>query len=316
MKGKTEKDKKSQKSQKRRVVGFQVLENECIWMKAGVVNFRLCDNDFDCQNCPFDIGMRKAMGLDVRAGTEHETPAWVEHLKKQYHGASRPCRHALMGRIDAPKICTMNYECYHCPFDQMLDDLELGLFAEAPNYRKVSGYRMAEGYYYHMGHTWARFEHGGRVRVGSDDFSNRVFGSAQNLSLPPLGAGLKQNEVGWSLSREGRKAAVLSPVTGKVLAINHQIREHPDIAHEDPYQHGWLFILEPDRPKQNLKGLYYGDESFQWLEQESGKLMSLMGPEYEQLAATGGVPIDDVFGHFPDIGWDRLVRTFLRTEKA
>ena len=310
-----EKTNKDPRVQKKRVMGFQVLENECIWMKAGVVNFRLCDNDFDCQNCPFDLGMRKAMNLDTRAEANTDRPSWVQHLKKTYHGASRPCRHALMGRIEAPKICTMNYECYHCPFDQMLDDLELGTFAETISYRKVSGYRMAEGYYYHMGHTWARFEHGGRVKVGSDDFSNRVFGAAETLSLPPLGADLKQNDVAWSISRGNHKAAVLSPVTGKVLAINHKVREQPDIAHEDPYQQGWLFILEPNRPKQNLKGLYFGDESFQWMEQESGKLMRLMGPEYEQLAATGGEPIDDVFHHVPDIGWDRLVQTFLHTEK-
>jgi hypothetical protein len=30
------------------------------------------------------------------------------------------------------------------------------------------------------------------------------------------------------------------------------------------------------------------------------------------MAATGGEPIDDIFGHCPDIGWDRLVETFLR----
>ncbi|MGD8948141.1 MAG: hypothetical protein PVI62_15860, partial [Desulfobacterales bacterium] len=46
---------------KKSVVGFQVIENECIWMKAGVVNFRLCDNAYDCNSCPFDKGMRKAL---------------------------------------------------------------------------------------------------------------------------------------------------------------------------------------------------------------------------------------------------------------
>jgi hypothetical protein len=40
-----------------------------------------------------------------------------------------------------------------------------------------------------------------------------------------------------------------------------------------------------------------------------------MGPEYEQLSATGGAPVDDLFGHYPGVGWDRLVKTFLRTEK-
>jgi hypothetical protein len=52
------------------------------------------------------------------------------------------------------------------------------------------------------------------------------------------------------------------------------------------------------------------------MEQENGKLMSLLGPEYEQLAATGGGVVNDVFGNVPDLGWNRLVQTFLRTEKV
>ena len=35
------------KDRKNKVVGFQVVEDECIWMKAGVVNFRTCDNAYD-----------------------------------------------------------------------------------------------------------------------------------------------------------------------------------------------------------------------------------------------------------------------------
>jgi hypothetical protein len=51
------------------------------------------------------------------------------------------------------------------------------------------------------------------------------------------------------------------------------------------------------------------------MEKESQNLLNLMGPRYKQMAATGGKPIDDVFGNFPEIKWDRLVRTFLRTKK-
>ncbi len=305
--------KKNSKSKKQKIEAFQVLENECIYMKAGIVNFRLCDNAYDCQTCPFDLGMRKAMGVSPSRRTEQRTPAWVEHLKKQYSGASRPCRHVLTGRIDAPKICTMNYECYHCPFDQMLDELDFGPPVQAPSFRLVSGFRMADGYYYHMGHSWVRFEHGGRVRVGLDDFVVRVFGPARALRLPPLGAEVRQSEVGWSLSRNGHSAALLSPVSGRVLAVNHQIEKHPEIPHEDPYQQGWLFVVEPERPKMNLKGLYYGDEGVRWMEEEGQKLLSLLGTEYEQLAATGGEVVRDVFRHFPDLRWDRLVETFLRT---
>jgi len=300
---------------KGKVMGFQVLEDECIWMKGKVVNFRLCDNAYDCYNCPFDKGMRKAMGLESLAESEEKKPDWVKHLRSQYHGAARPCRHALTGRIEAPKICTMNYECYHCPYDQMLDEFDLVQLTNPPGYGTASGYRMADGYYYHMGHSWARFEHGGRVRIGFDDFLCKLFGPMGVMELPPLGTMLKQAEVGWTFSRDDRRAAVLSPVTGRVLAVNHKAQEHPEITHHDPYQEGWLFILEPERPKQNLKGLYFGKESYQWIEEETQKLLNLMGPEYERLAATGGEPIGDVFGSFPKIGWEKLVQTFLRTDK-
>jgi len=311
-----EKAEKGDKTKKKSVQGFRVIEEECIWMKAGVVNFRMCDNAYDCYKCPFDRGMRKAMGLELPADEKEEQPAWVEHLRKNYHGASRPCRHALTGRVEAPKICTMKYECYHCPYDQMLDDVDLSRLTSPPKYQVASGIRLAEGYYYHMGHSWARFEHGGRIRIGFDDFLAKVFGAPEDLSLPPLGATLKQDEMGWTFGRNGKKAAVLSPVTGKVLAVNQRTQEHPEITQHDPYQEGWLFILEPELPKRNLKRLYYGEEGFQWMEQETQELMSLMGPEYEKLAATGGGVVNDVFAHFPDLGWDRLVKTFLRTEEV
>ena len=306
---------KTKKTEKRRIVGFQVLEEECIWMKAGVVNFRKCDNDFDCNTCGFDKGMRRAMGLGAEVDSVTAAAGWVDHLKQRYAGASRPCRHALTGRIEAPKICTMNYECFHCPFDQVLDEMDFSQELETPAYRLASGFKIADGYYYHMGHGWARFEHGGRVRIGFDDFIVKLFGPLGAIELAPLGESLIQDQVGWTFSRSNRKAAVLAPVTGTVLAVNHKVLEHPEIAHEDPYDHGWLMILEPNAPKRNLKKLFFEKESYRWMEQENQKLLGLMGTEYEQLAATGGDLIGDIYGNFPEIGWNLIVEKFLRTSK-
>ena len=294
--------------------GYRVLENECIWMKAGVVNFRLCDNVYDCFNCPFDKGMRKAMGIPEAQDSKAVAPRWVEHLQKRFDGTARPCRHALTGRIDAPKICPHNYECYHCSYDQWLDEMDMALLDETPAVKIVSGFRLAEGYYYHMGHTWARFEHGGRVRVGFDDFLGKVFAS-DYVELPPPGAALKQNQVAWAVGRGDDRAAVLSPVTGTVLALNHKACEHPDISHVDPYHTGWLLMLEPDMPKRNLKGLYFGKESQAWLDRESQTLMDMLGPEYSGLAATGGEVVADLPSKFPHLDWTNLADAFLRTRK-
>jgi hypothetical protein len=34
------------------------------------------------------------------------------------------CLQAESGRTEIPKICTRNYECRHCAFDQWLDEME------------------------------------------------------------------------------------------------------------------------------------------------------------------------------------------------
>ncbi len=304
----------NEKNTARRIIGFRVVENECIWMKAGIVSLRSCDNAYDCNSCPFDKAMTRAMGLGDDIGMLKHEPEWVEYLKKRYQGALRPCRHALTGRIDAPKICSLNYECYHCAFDQMLDATDLDQDIEAPRYQLVSGYQLADGYYYHRGHSWARFEHGGRVTVGFDDFLVKLLGPLHSLKLPELGKALVQNRVGWMLGRDKYQASVLAPVSGKVLAVNQKALQHPEITHEDPYHAGWLLILEADMPRRNRRGLAYGKESIKWMEMEGQKLLRLIGPEYENLAATGGILVGDVFGVFPQIGWDVLTREFLHTE--
>ena len=78
-----EKIVKRDKMAKKKIVGFQVIEDECIWMKAGVVNFRLCDNSYDCYNCPFDRGMRKAMNLESPPEEKEEQPGWVQYLQQR-----------------------------------------------------------------------------------------------------------------------------------------------------------------------------------------------------------------------------------------
>ncbi|WDP90993.1 MAG: glycine cleavage system protein H [Desulfobacter sp.] len=303
------------KKQKTMVKGFQVVENECIWMKAGIVHFRMCDNAYDCGTCPFDKAMQKTIQAAPHTDSQDNCSRWAQNLKNIYKWTNNPCRHVLTGRISAPRDCAMNYECYHCEFDQQLDEEDMALLGPKPSCLKASGYLLADGYYYHMGHTWARFEHGGRVKIGFDDFMVKLFGTLSEIILPPLGAVLKKDQAGLMFSRADQKAAVFSPITGAVLAVNGKAQDDPKIVHEDPYHEGWLCILEPNMPKRNLKGLFYGKDSLEWTDRESQKLLHLIEPEYQALAAMGGEPVDDVYGSFPQIGWNALARTFLRTEK-
>ena len=33
-------------------------DKKCVWMEAGVVSYKICDRNFECDTCPLDIGLR------------------------------------------------------------------------------------------------------------------------------------------------------------------------------------------------------------------------------------------------------------------
>jgi heterodisulfide reductase subunit A len=177
---------------------------------------------------------------------------------------------------------------------------------------RVSGYLAPDDYLYHFGHCWVRPEAGGRLRVGVDDFILKALGTPGLSRVPAPGSVLRQDRDAWEWVRNGHRAGVLAPVTGKVFSVNRASVEHPERILEDPFGEGWLLVVEPTVPGLELKRLYAGDGMIEWMEGEKARLMEMLGPEYDKLAATGGEPIGDVFGRLPHIGWERLVKAFLK----
>ena len=305
-----QKNKKTSKSKK--VQGFNIIEDECIWMKAGVINFRLCDNAFDCTTCPFDKAMTKALEKTAPLAKKKAQESWRERMRLRY-GDQRECRHMLSGRVQH-KICTNDFRCDVCEFDQSLDDAELHEHIDRPVVHRILGYQVPDNYYYHRGHGWARVEYGGRVRFGLDDFSLKLLGPVDEYRLPSLGKKIGQSDVGLSLARESNEAEVLSPVTGTVVAVNHKVLRQPQLSNKRPYTEGWLIVVEPEKLKGNLKNLLFAKKEVDgWMGHEVERLHNLVMAEHGPLAATGGEPIDDIYGNAPEIGWKKLVHDFLLT---
>ncbi len=163
-------------------------------------------------------------------------------------------------------------------------------------------------YYLHRGHAWVLIEKEGQVRVGLDDFSQKILGPADDLKLPGIGKAYYQDHICMSLVREGRKASVLAPVDVIIEEINPKICQKPSLIHDDPYGEGWLFLAKPTNLQPNLDKLCSGEDNAAWIDLESHRLLNLLGPTVT--LPTGGAIIDDVFGHYRQLGWNLLVREF------
>ncbi|MCX5894184.1 MAG: glycine cleavage system protein H [Deltaproteobacteria bacterium] len=181
-----------------------------------------------------------------------------------------------------------------------------------PPMAEVFGFQVPTStYYLHRGHAWAVLESPDQVRVGLDDFSQKLLGRADDLKLPEVGKVYYQDHICLALVRQGHKAPFLGPMDGTVSAINPKVRQKPGLIHDDPYGEGWLFMVTPSNLQRNLNNLLCGDMNAAWIDHEAHRLLGFMDSAVGVTRPDGGAIIDDVYGHYPDLGWRPLVQEFL-----
>jgi glycine cleavage system H lipoate-binding protein len=279
--------------------------NPCIWMQSGAVEFKGCNNFYDCTTCKYDHGMMKK----VEKGTQ---VSWQDAMRTR-GDVDRICRHSLTHRIER-RLCAYDYQCASCDFDQFFEDVWAAKTKTIPSeLQNVKGFDVPMGYYFHNGHTWVRIESGGYIRVGMDDFALKLFGKADSLDLPVMGKELDQDAVGWGLVRDGNIAVLRSPINGVIMEVNPQLRERPAMANEKPYEDGWLFTVHTPDIKKTVKNLMSDAQGLDWMLGEVNTLEGMIEEVAGPLAADGGYLADDIYGNIPQLGWDNLTKTFLKT---
>ncbi len=290
---------------------------KCVWMEAAVVSYKLCDNNFDCSTCAYDHGMQlkvsrqkeAALLTPVEAAPDKFMETWVDKMM-MLPASRRKCRYMITGEVGR-KICPNAYDCGSCSFDQMMQE-RITSEPRSVNANQVAGFELAEDTYYHDGHTWAKPEYGGRVRVGLDDFAQKLLGQLNKIEIPNIGHEVKQGEVGFQVYRDDEVVQVLSPVDGIVSYVNERLLDHPELVNESPYENGWLFIIEPSKLRKNLKTLHYGEEAHSYINDEKEKLFSSANDDL-RIAADGGGSVEDILKEVGPEAWAKLVKTFLRT---
>jgi glycine cleavage system H lipoate-binding protein len=292
----------------------------CLWMQAGVVHCKFCDNDYDCSACRFDRTMRHAAFGNKKLKEEGKTPRgkkgeiafWKDRLK-ELPANRRPCVHYMKGRIDF-RACVHEYRCGNCEFDQYFQDqYAVHAFVRPVDFLDVEGFKIPQGYYLHQGHCWAKLEEGSEVRLGMDDFALRLLGPLDQIKAPLVGKEIRQDRTDISLIRDTWEAKMLSPVSGVVTAINSRLRDQGTLANDDPYSEGWILRIHTHQLRRDLKNLMIGDETETFYSQEVSRLYQVIEEAAGPLAADGGQLHHDIFGNLPGLGWERLTRLFLRT---
>lgn len=97
---------------------------------------------------------------------------------------------------------------------------------------------------YTKDHEWAKLE-SGKIRVGITAFAVEQLGDITLVDLPKVGAAVEAHKAFGTVESVKTLSDLFAPLTGKVVAVNEALRDHPELVNEGAYDQGWMIVLEP-----------------------------------------------------------------------
>lgn len=184
------------------------------------------------------------------------------------------------------KLCDRDYDCEHCAFYQAwLETKENRCKAgEMDSHRHRSGHDglahpVPPGNKEHIGdvflhpaHVWARVEEQGKVRIGLDDFAQRLVGRIYNVRLPAAETRVSNGNACWWIVHAAGETKIPIPVKGTLEKGNEKLMVSPSLINHDPYGEGWALYIRPDNLENSLKEFHYGEQAKAWSEKEYSRL--------------------------------------------
>lgn len=172
-------------------------------------------------------------------------------------------------------------------------------------------FRVPDDVMLHPGHAWARVEGPELVSIGVDDFAQQLVGPIDHVSLPVPGSRVHQGAPALGLRADSRLVPVLSPISGRVVAVNASAVASPHAVNADPYGEGWLLKVRPRRLPVDSKQLVTGDRARQWVSTSWDELSAMLSPELGTIMHDGGLPVAGLARGIDQERWDAIARRFL-----
>jgi glycine cleavage system H protein len=97
--------------------------------------------------------------------------------------------------------------------------------------------------YYTSEHEWVKRTGDDKVRVGITDFAQSSLGDVVFVQLPDVGTGVTAGESFGEVESTKSVSDLYAPVTAKVVAVNGDLENSPQLVNSDPYGDGWMVEL-------------------------------------------------------------------------
>ena len=111
--------------------------------------------------------------------------------------------------------------------------------------------------YFRLGYSsWMVQEHEGSVLVGVCDLFIRTFESVQKIELQNVDQEIAQGICCVTfMSVKERDHKLLSPISGRIVEVNNELTNNPNLVEKDPFFEGWIYRVIPTNIDYEIKHL-------------------------------------------------------------
>ena len=105
-------------------------------------------------------------------------------------------------------------------------------------------------------HEWLRVENN-KVYIGITDFAQSELGDIIFVELPSINDNVDSGGTIGTIEAVKTVADVYTPVKGKIIEINENIVDQPELINSSPYNDGWIACIEFDVSIDEVKTLSF-----------------------------------------------------------
>jgi len=103
-----------------------------------------------------------------------------------------------------------------------------------------------------MGYLWYQVEDG-VYTIGINEDGLADFDEVVSVELPSEEESIQEDVVLGTIETNDGPLDIYSPVSGKILEVNSNVLEDPNVIMEDPYEEGWLVRVDTSEDDEDLE---------------------------------------------------------------
>lgn len=104
--------------------------------------------------------------------------------------------------------------------------------------------KFPENLRYTKDHEWIKITEGNTALIGITDFAQRELGDIVYVDISTVGSSLAENEIFGTVEAVKTVSDLFLPVAAKILEVNAELQNKPELVNTDPYESGWMVKVE------------------------------------------------------------------------